>query len=339
MRSKKFAATLASGNAEADMNCYLNTNHNHNNNELFSLKVTKMKRSSNKDAKLGDKYLKHLTLKSIRVSFANLFKPSKRMGRNQPDMFIKELQDFSPKYVAFNQAQCVTPISTTTHLNFAASAQVLSFPSPRFAAIDNYNFAESSGEKKSLRRQSNILGKPLTTRSTTLSNVFSAASTTVVFTSAKQECLSNPSKLKQIPRKAQPSMGVKAIEAKTSKTKAIKQLAPLLPPPPPITPQTRTNRQLVPFLDSIENLLPISSSTFIEPAKKTRAYAEKQQTNNPPLLSTSSSLSCVCSGTHSQISSATLSPISTRSTRKQCVQLRSISVMNVSSVMSSGTQF
>ena len=48
-----------------------------NRTDLLSLRnVTKMKRTSNRDAQLGDKYLKHLTLKSIRVSLANMFKPT-----------------------------------------------------------------------------------------------------------------------------------------------------------------------------------------------------------------------------------------------------------------------
>ena len=44
---------------------------NLNKDDKFGLKTTKMKRNT-KDPKLGDKYLKHLTLKSIRISFANL---------------------------------------------------------------------------------------------------------------------------------------------------------------------------------------------------------------------------------------------------------------------------
>lgn len=63
---------------------YIGTN-NCNKDDIFGLKSHKMKRS-NKDAKLGDKYLKHLTLKSIRISFANLFKPSV----SERDKYISE---------------------------------------------------------------------------------------------------------------------------------------------------------------------------------------------------------------------------------------------------------
>ena len=80
IRNKKYSANLLSGNEDGGEEAqYFVSANNHitaNNNELFCLKVTKMKRSSNKDAKLGEKCLKHITLKSIRVSFANLFKPS-----------------------------------------------------------------------------------------------------------------------------------------------------------------------------------------------------------------------------------------------------------------------
>jgi hypothetical protein len=75
-RAKKYANLLAGNEDEADYFINVNNHINANNNELFCLKVTKMKRSSNKDAKLGEKCLKNLTLKSIRLSFANLFKPS-----------------------------------------------------------------------------------------------------------------------------------------------------------------------------------------------------------------------------------------------------------------------
>lgn len=111
----------------------------------------------------------------------------------------------------------------------------------------------------------------------------------------------NATKTKQ-ERKMQPSMGVKVISVKSAKVKEIKQSEP---------------RELVPFLDSIENLVPISSSTFIAP-KQTRASIETIE---------SKSLS-------SQISSASISPVSFKSSRKQCIQVRSISVMNVSSIMS-----
>ena len=53
---------------------HLNSSHNcKNKNDLLGLKVTKMKRASNRDALFDQK---HLTLKSIRASFANMFKPT-----------------------------------------------------------------------------------------------------------------------------------------------------------------------------------------------------------------------------------------------------------------------
>jgi hypothetical protein len=53
---------------------HLNSSHCKNNkNELLGLKVTKMKRASKRDSPLDQK---HLTLKSIRASLANMFKPT-----------------------------------------------------------------------------------------------------------------------------------------------------------------------------------------------------------------------------------------------------------------------
>lgn len=319
IRNKRYSANLLSGNEDGGEEAqYFVSANNHitaNNNELFCLKVTKMKRSSNKDAKLGEKCLKHITLKSIRVSFANLFKPSKRIGRNQQNLFDEELKDFTQKYAGFNHVHTPTPIAA---MNFATPAQLISLTQPQFNAIDTNNFMEA-GEKKSLRRQSNILVKPLTTRSTTFTNICTAV--------AVSDANNSDNKSKQLARKAQPSMGVRAIAVKSSKTKPIKPIAPQLP---------NNYRKLVPFLDSIETLLPISSSTFIE-RKKSRLSVESDHTQ---AMSTSSSLSCVCSGSHSsKNSSGTLSPISIKSTRKQCIQVRSISVMNVSSIISNRIQF
>lgn len=312
-RAKKYANLLAGNEDEADYFINVNNHINANNNELFCLKVTKMKRSSNKDAKLGEKCLKNLTLKSIRLSFANLFKPSKRIGRNQQNLFDDEIKDYTQKYSGFNQIHTPTPVA---NINFAASTKTIGFTPPQFTAIDTFNFMEAS-EKKSLRRQSNILGRPLTARCTTLQNVCSS----VAFLDA-----TNCAKSKQLSRKAQPSMGVRAITVKASKTNSVKPIAPQLP-----------NKKLVPFLDSIETLLPISSSTFIE-KKNNRLSVESEHTQ---VMSASSSLTCVCSGSHSQSrnSSGALSPISVKSTRKQCIQVRSISVMNVSSIISNRIQF
>ena len=125
---------------------------NLNKDDKFGLKTTKMKRNT-KDPKLGDKYLKHLTLKSIRISFANLFKPSVRFQTNKKLFFktkfnrnflilkkrIGRNQQFNEgKCVDFNRmAQTPNPSNlVTTRVNFAASARVVKFNQPQFQALD-----------------------------------------------------------------------------------------------------------------------------------------------------------------------------------------------------------
>ncbi len=93
----------------------------------------------------------------------------------------------------------------------------------------------------------------------------------------------------------------------------------------PLVKSIKSKSNLVPFLDSIEGLLiPVTSSTFIshdEPKRRLNRNSYDSES-----LSIRTSYSSLASSQRS------ISPVSVwGSSRKQCIQVRSISVMNVSS--------
>jgi hypothetical protein len=130
-------------------------------------------------------------------------------------------------------------------------------------------------------------------------------------------------------RRMQPSMGVTIKTAKqqanvkqTPQQQQQKQVVDIVTP---LVKSIKSKSNLVPFLDSIEGLLiPVTSSTFIshdEPKRRLNRNSYDSES-----LSIRTSYSSLASSQRS------ISPVSVRgSSRKQCIQVRSISVMNVSS--------
>lgn len=129
-------------------------------------------------------------------------------------------------------------------------------------------------------------------------------------------------------RRMQPSMGV---TIKTAKQQANVKQTPqqqqkqVVDIVTPLVKSIKSKSNLVPFLDSIEGLLiPVTSSTFIshdEPKRRLNRNSYDSES-----LSIRTSYSSLASSQRS------ISPVSVRgSSRKQCIQVRSISVMNVSS--------
>lgn len=130
-------------------------------------------------------------------------------------------------------------------------------------------------------------------------------------------------------RKMQPSMGV---TIKTAKQQAVKQTPQqqqqkqVVDIVTPLVKSIKSKSNLVPFLDSIEGLLiPVTSSTFISHHDEPKRRLNRNSYDSES-LSIRTSYSSLASSQRS------ISPVSVRGgSRKQCIQVRSISVMNVSS--------
>ena len=127
-------------------------------------------------------------------------------------------------------------------------------------------------------------------------------------------------------RKMQPSMGVTIKTAKQQAVKQTPQQQQVVDIVTPLVKSIKSKSNLVPFLDSIEGLLiPVTSSTFISHHDEPKRRLNRNSYDSES-LSIRTSYSSLASSQRS------ISPVSVRGgSRKQCIQVRSISVMNVSS--------